>query len=66
VPRQEESIEDTIMSWLASPDEEQEEEVAMPRVISMPDEAEAGAAAEAPRRSRGPIRRKSDAAASAE
>ena len=37
VPR-EKNLEDTILSWLAAPEEEEEEELAQPRVISMPDD----------------------------
>ncbi|MGD8452988.1 MAG: hypothetical protein PVJ57_14305 [Phycisphaerae bacterium] len=55
VPRQE-NLEDTILSWLASPEEEEQEEVARPRIINMPDE-QAGDE-EAAKRVRGPIRMK--------
>ena len=34
------TLEDTILSWLSAPPEEEEEQIAQPRVISMPDEAE--------------------------
>lgn len=37
VPRQD-NLEDTILSWLSAPAEEEEEVIAQPRVISMPDE----------------------------
>lgn len=58
VPRQE-NLEDTILTWLSAPAEE-EEEVAQPRVISMPTEHvdDDGVA----KRARGPIRMKPDAA----
>ena len=58
VPR-EKNLEDTILSWLAAPEEEEEEELAQPRVISMPDEPVDD---EVAKRARGPIRMKSDAA----
>jgi hypothetical protein len=59
VPRQE-SLEDTILSWLSAPAEEEEEEVAKPRVISMPNEAQPDDGVL--KRARGPIRMKSDTA----
>lgn len=55
VPRQE-NLEDTILSWLAAPEEEEQEEVARPRVISMPNEQAADD--ETAKRVRGPIRMK--------
>jgi DNA-directed RNA polymerase subunit RPC12/RpoP len=58
VPRQM-NLEDTIQSWLAGPADEEEEEVAQPRVISMPDEPVSD---EAAKKIRGPIRMKSDTA----
>ncbi|MFH1746530.1 MAG: hypothetical protein ABIG44_05730 [Planctomycetota bacterium] len=57
VPR-EDSLEDTIMTWLASPEDE-EDELAQPRIISMPKES---ADQETSKRARGPIRIKSDTA----
>ncbi len=56
---QEASLEDTILTWLAVPEEEEEDAV-QPRIISMPDEA---ASDETVKKVRGPIRMKSDAAA---
>ncbi len=58
VPRQS-SIEDTIQTWLMGP-EEDEEDVAQPRVISMPDEP---VSEEANKKIRGPIRMKAPDAA---
>lgn len=57
VPR-EQTLEDTILTWLATPEEEEEEAV-QPRIISMPDEA---ASDETAKKIRGPIRMKSDTA----
>lgn len=59
IPQPQQSLEDTILAWLASPENE-EEEVAKPRVISMPDEPTADDATG--KRVRGPIRMKSDTA----
>lgn len=61
VPRQESSLEDTILSWLTPPDED-EAEVAQPRVISMPREL---ADPDATKRASGPIRLKEGADADA-
>lgn len=57
VPR-EESLEDTILTWLSVPEDE-EEEAAQPRVISMPKEPTSD---DASKKARGPIRMKSDTA----
>jgi tRNA(Ile2) C34 agmatinyltransferase TiaS len=57
VPRQESAFEDTILSWLTPPEEE-EAHVAKPRVISMPREP---ADPDAAKRMRGPIRLKDEA-----
>lgn len=59
VPRAD-SMEDTILTWLAGPEDEEEEAAAPPRVISMPTEA---TDEEVAKKIRGPIRLKSDAAA---
>ncbi|NLG42660.1 MAG: hypothetical protein GX547_05405 [Phycisphaerae bacterium] len=56
VPRQESSLEDTILSWLTPPEEE-EADVAKPRVISMPREP---VDPEVSKRARGPIRLKEE------
>ncbi len=53
VPRLEQSLEDTIMTWLSSPEDE-DTEVARPRVINMSPTSDADAA----KRARGPIRMK--------
>jgi len=59
VPR-EESLEDSVLTWLTAPSEDDEDEApAQPKVISMPTEPEADGAAEAARKARGPIRMKS-------
>ena len=60
VPR-ETSLEDTILTWLAPPEEE-EVEVAQPRVISMPREP---VDPDAAKRMRGPIRLKEEGEAEA-
>ncbi len=59
VPRQQ-SLEDSVLAWLASPeDEDAEEAVEQPKVISMPAEAQAtDQAADAAKKMRGPIRMK--------
>lgn len=57
VPR-EQSLEDTILTWLDVPDEEAED-VSKPRVISMPKDAPSD---EAARKMKGPIRMKGEAA----
>ena len=57
VPRGQ-SLEDSILTWLDESDA-QEEPVAQPRVISMPQQAQASEAVA--RKSRGPIRLKSGA-----
>ncbi len=57
IPR-EQSLEDTILAWLASPDEEEDEVApAKPRVITMPAATE-GEESGAARRPRSPIRLK--------
>jgi len=57
IPR-EQSLEDTILAWLATPDEEEDEAApAKPRVITMPAATEGEESANN-RRPRGPIRMK--------
>jgi hypothetical protein len=58
VPRRE-SLEDTILTWLTAPEDDEEEAVAPPRVISMPKEPVSD---DATKRARGLIRRKSSEA----
>lgn len=64
IPR-EQSLEDSILTWLTSPAEEEQEHVApaKPRVISMP-AADSEEDAEATEKRRGPIRLKSGGAKS--
>ena len=58
VPR-EQTLEDSIITWLTSTEEETEEVTpAKPKVISMPTEPTDGATADTARKVRGPIRMK--------
>ncbi|MBU0637834.1 MAG: hypothetical protein KKB50_03140 [Planctomycetes bacterium] len=59
VPRAE-SLEDSVLSWLADPEAEQEESAARPRVISMGAGDVPAVEGTAPKRGRGPIRMKSE------
>jgi hypothetical protein len=58
IPRAQKSLEDSILDWLAAPPEE-DEDVAQPRIISMPNEP---TDEETAKRVRGPIRMKTDSA----
>ena len=60
IPRQD-NLEDTVLSWLEGPADEDEEVIAQPRVISMPDTPGEDEASDASKRARGPIRMKSSA-----
>ena len=63
VPR-EKNLEDTILAWLSTPEEEEEQEAAQPRIISMPKEEVADD--ETTKKARGPIRMKSSTAKASE
>ena len=63
VPRQEKTLEDSVLDWLAEAEEKEreleEEEVARPRVINIPKESAAEADSDSGLRRKGPIRLKS-------